>query len=51
MDKNEEAESAAHPEAPANVNMFKEEPHLRYFINANVIVCLSAAVFLFAYFA
>ncbi|XP_032896642.1 sodium/myo-inositol cotransporter 2-like isoform X2 [Amblyraja radiata] len=51
MDKNEEAESPALPEAPANVNMFKEEPHLRYFINANVIVCLSAAVFLFAYFA
>ncbi|XP_078274020.1 sodium/myo-inositol cotransporter 2-like isoform X3 [Rhinoraja longicauda] len=51
MDKKEEAESPALSEAPANVNMFKEKPLVRYFINANLIVCLSAAVFLFAYFA
>ncbi|XP_051878331.1 sodium/myo-inositol cotransporter 2 isoform X2 [Pristis pectinata] len=51
MDKKEEADSPTSTEALDNTHLLKEESCMRYFINANLIVCLSAAVFLYAYFA
>ncbi|XP_067859099.1 sodium/myo-inositol cotransporter 2 isoform X2 [Heptranchias perlo] len=51
MDKTEETVSPPPSEISANTHSLSEERHMRYFINANLIVCLSAAVFLYAYFA
>uniref|UniRef100_UPI00398F8B69 sodium/myo-inositol cotransporter 2 n=1 Tax=Pristiophorus japonicus TaxID=55135 RepID=UPI00398F8B69 len=51
MDKQEEAASPPPNEVSASTHSLSEEHHMRYFINANLIICLSAAVFLYAYFA
>ncbi|XP_072125562.1 sodium/myo-inositol cotransporter 2 isoform X1 [Mobula birostris] len=51
MDKRQEAESPAPTETPDHTQLHTEESHMHHIVNANLIVCLSAAVFLYAYFA
>ncbi|XP_062914657.1 sodium/myo-inositol cotransporter 2-like isoform X2 [Mobula hypostoma] len=51
MDKRQEAESPEPTETPDHTQLHTEESHKHYIINANLIVCLSVAVFLYAYFA
>ncbi|XP_072917169.1 sodium/myo-inositol cotransporter 2-like isoform X3 [Hemitrygon akajei] len=51
MDKREEAESPAPTETPDHPQLHTEDSQKHYLINTSLIVCLSAAVFLYAYFA
>ncbi|XP_078415397.1 sodium/myo-inositol cotransporter 2-like [Cetorhinus maximus] len=51
MDKKEDTASAPTSNVLANNHLFSEEGHMHNFVNANLIVCLSAAVFLYAYFS
>ncbi|XP_060696971.1 sodium/myo-inositol cotransporter 2 [Hemiscyllium ocellatum] len=51
MDKKEETVNSPTNEALDNTNVLHENPHMRNFVNANLIVCLSAAVFLYGFFA
>ncbi|XP_043567666.1 sodium/myo-inositol cotransporter 2-like isoform X1 [Chiloscyllium plagiosum] len=51
MDKKEETVNSPTSEALDNTNRFIENRHIRNFVNANLIVCLSAAVFLYGFFA
>ncbi|XP_067912088.1 sodium/myo-inositol cotransporter 2 isoform X3 [Heterodontus francisci] len=50
MNQKEEAENTPPSEILANTDLLSEEPCMRNFINANLIVCLTATVFLYAYF-
>ncbi|GCC27633.1 hypothetical protein chiPu_0006059 [Chiloscyllium punctatum] len=51
MDKKEETVNSPTSEALDNTNVFNENRHMRNFVNANLIICLSAAVFLYGFFA
>ncbi|XP_038675442.1 sodium/myo-inositol cotransporter 2 isoform X1 [Scyliorhinus canicula] len=51
MDKNEDTETASTGKVLDCTHLLREEGHMHNFVNANLIVCLSAAVFLYAYFS
>lgn len=52
MEQDSEEQRPPPPPPPeAAVCSLNEEPCLRHVVNANLIVCLSVAVFLFAYWA
>ncbi|GCB78723.1 hypothetical protein scyTo_0015871, partial [Scyliorhinus torazame] len=50
MEKKEDTETASTGKVLDNTHLLREEGHMHNFVNANLIVCLSAAVFLYAYF-
>lgn len=51
MELNSEKEQPPTPPPEAVVSSLEEEPYLRHVVNANLIVCLSVTVFLFAFWA
>lgn len=51
MDQDSEGEQPSSPPPEAVACSLEEEPCLRHVVNANLIVCLSVAVFLFAFWA
>ncbi|XP_058265983.1 sodium/myo-inositol cotransporter 2 isoform X2 [Hemibagrus wyckioides] len=51
MELNSEREQPPTPPPEAVVSSLEEEPYLRHVVNANLIVCLSVTVFLFAFWA